>query len=110
LQLSTELALVADYRRYHKGEDSYEMVGDPPQNLPPVDMGDLGLETEMTLQEIGIGFRYSTLVTWREGRTGAPVQLGARVVQAFSGSGGQTPKTTRLDLSISLFRRIWGRR
>jgi hypothetical protein len=107
-QLSSELALAADYRRYHKGEDTFEMVGDPPVGLPPVDVADLGHETEMSLQEIGIGLRYSTLVAWREGRTGAPVQLGARLVQAFAGSGGQTPKTTRLDLSISLFRRIWG--
>ncbi len=108
--LGEALALAVDLRRYHKAEDAYEIVAGQLDGLLPVSTLDLEHETEMTLREIAIGIRYSTLALWREGRTGAPMEFGARVVRATGGSGGQAPNSTRVEFSASVFRRLWGRR
>jgi len=108
--LGEALALAVDLRRYHKARDSYEILPNQPDGLLPVSALDLEHETEMTLQELGLGIRYSTLGLWRDGRTGVPLELGARVIRATGGSGGQAPKNTRIEFSASVFRRLWGRR
>ena len=108
-RLTPELSLAVDYTRYHKAADDYELVGDQPEGLPPVDVADLVHETEMTFQEVGLGVRYSTLRSWREGVATPPMEFGFRVVRAVAGAGGQTPKATRVELSLSVFRRFWGR-
>ncbi|HSG47300.1 MAG TPA: hypothetical protein VLA43_05705, partial [Longimicrobiales bacterium] len=100
------LALSADFRRYHKAEDGYALSGEGSEQ--GVDLSLLGRETEVTLQELGLGLRYSSLDLWRQGRVGTPAEVGFRVVRPLSGSGGQTPKATRVEFSVSLFRRIWG--
>jgi len=107
--LGEALALAVDLRRYHKARDSYEILAGQPEGLLPVSALDLEHETEITLQEVGVGIRYSTLGLWREGRTGAPIELGARVIRAMGGGGGQAPKNTRVEFSASVFRRLWGR-
>jgi len=108
--LGEALALAVDLRRYHKGRDSYEILAGQAEGLLPVSALDLDHETEVTLQEFALGLRYSTLGLWREGRTGAPLELGARVIRATGGGGGQAPKNTRIEFSASVFRRLWGRR
>ncbi|HKJ03498.1 MAG TPA: hypothetical protein VJ997_13615, partial [Longimicrobiales bacterium] len=108
-RLTPDLSLAVDYRRYHKGADSYALVGPQPEGLPPVEVSLLAHETEMTLQEVAFGIRYSTVRTWREGLGAPPMELGMRLVRAVAGSGGQTPKATRFEFSVSLFRRMWGR-
>jgi hypothetical protein len=107
--LSEALALAADYRRYHKGQDQYALIGDQPAGIPQVDPADLERETEMTLQEASVGLRYNTVGLWRRGRSEWPLELGVRVVWAVAGSGGQTPKATRAQFSASIFKRLWGR-
>lgn len=108
-RLTPDLSLAVDYRRYHKSADSYELVGDQPAGFASVDPSDLAHETEMSLQEMALGLRYSTVRTWREGLGPPPMEMGLRLVRAVAGAGGQTPKATRLEFSVSLFRRIWGR-
>ncbi len=108
--LGEALALALDVRRYHKARDGYEILAGQAEGLLPVSALDLDHETEVTLQEFALGFRYSTLGLWREGRTGAPLELGARVIRATGGGGGQAPKNTRIEFSASVFRRLWGRR
>lgn len=104
---SETLTLAVDYRRFHKASDTYELVGSVDGASEP-DVALLALETERTAQEVGFGVRYTTLGLWRRGETGTPVEVGARVVHTFDGFGGQTPKTTRAELSLRLYRRLWG--
>jgi hypothetical protein len=108
-RLTPELSLAMDYRRYHKGADSYELVGEEPAGIASVDPSALAHETEMSLQEMALGLRYSTVRTWREGLGPPPMEMGLRLVRTVAGAGGQTPKATRFEFSASLFRRIWGR-
>lgn len=108
-RLTPELSLGVDYRRYHKGEDSYELLGAEPEGWVPVDPALLAHETEMTFQEMAVGIRYNTLRTWRD-RLAPPMEMGMRMVRTVAGAGGQTPKVNRFEFSVSLFRRIWGRR
>lgn len=107
--LGEALALSVDLRHYHKAADSYVVVPEAADATDPVDAADLDRETEVTLQEIAFGVRYSTLATWRRGQTGTPVEVGARLVRALDGLGGQTPRDTRVEFTVSLFKRLWGR-
>ena len=105
--LGEALALSADYRRFHKAADGFTILGDEAA-AQGVDVSVLVDESEVTLQELAVGLRYSSLALWRQGRVGTPVELGLRVIRPLSGAGGQTPKADRVEFSISLFRRIWG--
>lgn len=109
LRLTEELALAVDYRRFHKAEDTYELVAAGVE-AEPVDVGLLARESEITLQEFAVGLRYSTVIAWRRGQAGTPVQVAARVVTAAGGSGGRTPRATAFELGLSLYRRLWGAR
>ena len=110
LHLTPELSLALDYHRYHKAADSYELAGAEPDGVPPVDVGDLMRETEMGLQQVALGIRYSTLRTWRADGSAPPLEMALRLVRSVAGSGGQTPKATRFEMGVSVFKRIWGRR
>jgi len=108
LWLSEDLALAVDFRRFHKAEDTYELISFEGDESPQLDLSPLSAETEVTVQELAVGLRYSTMLSWALGRTGTPVEVGARWSRALSGSGGRAPKFTRLEIGVSLYRRIWG--
>jgi hypothetical protein len=108
IHLGEALALAADYRRFHKAEDSYELLAEEAAGTPSVDATVLARETEVTLEEMAVGLRYSSLGLFRRGKVGTPAELGLRWVVPLSGNGGQTPKATRVEFSLSLFKRIWG--
>lgn len=105
VQVTGSLALTADYRLYDKGADRYVLVGGGEDGLDP---SVLETDTERTFHQVGVGLRYSTLRLWRRGETGSPVQVGARVVRTVDGSATGTPVTTRAELTLRLFRRLWG--
>lgn len=106
--LGEAVSFAADFRQFTKGKDTYELVGEEPAGSAPADLSLLSRETEVTLRELAFGLRYSSVGLFHEGRVGTPVEVGVRWVRPLSGSGGQTPKATRVDISLSLFRRIWG--
>lgn len=104
------LSIAVDLWRFEKDPDGYELLGPTAEGLPPVDPRALEHESGVTLHQVAFGLRYSTVPLARRGLTDTPVELGARVVRAVSGSGGNVPRSTRVELSVSLLRRIWGRR
>jgi hypothetical protein len=108
IHLGEALALAGDYRRFHKAIDAYELLGEETAGTPAADVTLLARETEMTLEEVAVGLRYSSLGLFRRGLVGTPAEVGVRWVFPLSGSGGQTPKASRAEFSLSLFRRIWG--
>ena len=108
LHLSEAAALSVDYRRFGKAQDDFQLLGDAAAGSGGVDVGLLSRETEVTLSEIALGFRYSSLGLFRQGRVGTPAEVGLRYIRPLSGSGGRTPKATTVEFSVSLFRRIWG--
>jgi len=108
VRLSDELSLTGHYRMFDKGTDAYEMIGDPPAGSRPVDIAVLGQESGVSLHQVGLGVRYSTVPTWQAGEHSRAIEMHARVVRAIAGSGGHTPRDTRVEVGISLFRGIWG--
>jgi len=108
IHLGEALALAADYRRFHKAEDAYELLGEETQGGLPADPALLARESEITLTEVAVGLRYSSVGLFRRREVGTPVEVGLRWVLPLSGGGGRTPKANRVELSLSLFRRIWG--
>lgn len=105
--VSDVLALAADYRLFTKGEDRYELLGATGDGSDP-DPALLARETEVTVHEVALGLRYNTLGPRGDGGAGRPLELSVRLVHAAAGAGGQTPRTTRGELGIRIFRRFWG--
>lgn len=109
--LTPEFSVGLRYRYYTKAADGYELVGgatlDPdPTVAALVDL--LELETEESLQEVGVGMVFSTLDAWREGRTGFPFEVQAVYRHPLTGSGGTTPRAIRVQVGLRLFWQIWG--
>jgi len=104
IHVTETLAVAVDYRRFHKASDRFEL-GDGAGGLDPTV---LELETEHTAQELAVGLRYATRALWARGETGSPFQASARLLWTPSASGGQTPETTRVEVGIRLYRRLWG--
>lgn len=105
-RISESLSFAADYRLFDKAEDEFLLPGvTPGDGVPDPAVRERG--TAITLHQVAVGLRYSTLGLWRDGRTGAPAELSARVVHTVDGTG-RAPRSTRAELAIRLFRRLWG--
>lgn len=103
--LTPDLALALDFRRFSKGEDTYEALFPDPDGITVAgyDPRVLELETEQSLMEIGGGVIFSTV---RSGN-GRPMEVRFLYRKAVSGSGGMTRKTSRIEVGLRLFRGIW---
>jgi hypothetical protein len=107
--LTDEVALGATLRRLDKDADTYEEVASETEVDPELDAASvLARESESALTELGLGLRYSTIASWREGRARLPLDLRLTVRKAIAGSGGATPAGWRLEASGSAFLRLWG--
>ncbi len=109
--LTPELAVAARYRYYRKAEDAYGLLPTDdtgPDELPPVDPSVLELETEETLQQLGVGLVFSTLRRSEAGLAGRPVEVHARYRTTLAGSGGLAPRASSFRVGLRLFWRLWG--
>ena len=96
----------AEYRAFRKYRDDYELAGLTINSA--LDPSVLEVESGITLHEIGGTLRYDNVVRVLGGAGGWPLQLHLRFLRAVSGGGGQTPVTTRAELGVRFFRRLWG--
>ena len=104
--MTDEFAVGALYRRASRVQDSYQLL--TAAASPSASASDLERETKETLHELGLGLVFSTLATWREGRTGSPFEARMAVRGAVSGGGGAVPDGIRMELSVRVFWRLWG--
>jgi hypothetical protein len=109
--LADEFAVGGMYRMWSKQADTYTFAGGArdgvllPGTFP---IGSLEQETEETLHEIGLGFAFSTITSWREGRARVPFEVRLVVRRGVAGSGGAVPKGTRMEATGRVFWRLWG--
>jgi hypothetical protein len=97
------------YRR--KFEDSYTLPSGVilPTSAPgAVPVEALAQESAMEAISLGGGVYYRS-VTDRRGLT-LPIEAGIDYRTAWDGSGGLTPKPTRVNFYLRLYYRLWGRR
>jgi len=104
LRLTDELALIGHVRYFQKDRDEFSLVG----AAGAVSPFDLSVESGIKLTQLGGGFRYSTVSSWRSGAAATPVELHVRLMRSSIGGGGQTPVMTRIEGGLRIFRRIWG--
>ena len=95
LLLTPQFSLGLLYRSHTRQADTFDGSA--------ADLSPLSLETEATVQSVGLDFRYSS---FRGG--GFPLEVNFGWESARSGTGGRTPKTGRVRFGASLFSRIWG--
>ena len=107
-RFSNVLSVAAEYRVFRKYRDEYELAGESVG--APVEPSVLEVESGVTLHEMGGSLRYDTVARVLGGEGGWPLQLHLRFLHAVAGGGGQTPVTTRAELGVRFFRRIWGSR
>lgn len=104
IKLAPSVTLSGEYRYFHKGRDRFTLV-DPSLPLDPTV---LSLESGVDRHMVGGGIRYDTVDPWRRGEASHPMEIHVRLLSAIEGGGGQTPKTTRIEAGIRLFKRFWG--
>ena len=104
--MTDEFAVGALYRLASRGQDSYQLL--TPAASPSASASDLERETKETLHELGLGLVFSTVATWREGRTRLPFDARMAVRGAVSGGGGAVPDGIRMEASMRVFWRLWG--
>jgi hypothetical protein len=108
LRLSQAFRVYGSVYYYRKGTDGFSLDGGftvPPGQIQ-TDVSDLEFETSMSRVSVGAGIYYRQT----QGRDGPklPIEAGIDYRSAFSGSGGQTPKSTSVNLYLRLYWRLWG--
>jgi hypothetical protein len=106
LHLSNALAIIGEYRFFHKGRDKVELLSPNPDLDPMV----LSVESGIKTHQIGAGLRYDTVTPWMLGDAPRAIEIHLRLLTTIAGSGGHAPKSTRVEAGIRLFRRFWGPR
>jgi hypothetical protein len=108
LRLSQTFRVYGSVYYFRKGADGFSLDGGftvPPGQIQ-TDVSDLEFETSMSRVSVGAGIYYRAT----QGRDGPklPIEAGIDYRSAFSGSGGQTPKSTSVSLYLRLYWRLWG--
>lgn len=98
--LTQEVALAFDFRYFSKKADGYRSVGGATGPDPSV----LELETKQQSLGVGGGLVFSTV----QSGGGRPLEARFLVQQSVSGSGGQTPKTWRVEVGLRMYWGLWG--
>jgi hypothetical protein len=103
IRLSDVLRVFGSVHYYRKGRDTFTYPGASPDGAPA--LAPLEVETEMRMVSYGGGIAYRSDRT--TGRA-LPIEAGVNYRAAFNGSGGQTPKTSSMNLYLRLFFRVFG--
>jgi hypothetical protein len=107
--LSRALVAYGSAYYYYKTTDRFALTGSyslPPDQLP-TDIADLEFETSQETLSFGAGIHYFS--TQGRHTTKLPIEAGIDYRTAFQGTGGMTPKSSRLTFYLRLYLRLWGR-
>ncbi len=110
LRLSRSFVAYGSVYYYYKNTDRFSLTG--PFSLPddqlPTAIEDLEFETGMRSLSFGAGLHY--YADRGAGGPSLPIEAGIDYRTAFQGSGGLTPKATRLTFYLRLYWRLFGER
>ena len=104
VHLASALTLAPEYRFFHKGRDEFALLMPDPSLDPVV----LAVESGVKAHMVGGGIRYDTVLPWQRGEAPRALEVHVRLLTTVAGSGGQVPKTTRVEAGARVFRRLWG--
>jgi hypothetical protein len=109
LALGRYLAIGARYAYLDKAEDrhSYAAAGDD-ATRPPA--GLLDSATAVSVQELGVGFTYSTVAAHARGLARWPLDVTYQHVETLDASGGYVPDRRRDEVRLRVYLRIFGNR
>lgn len=96
------LTFIPSYQFFRKGEDTFALLPDDTSGLDPTV---LTLESERTVQRLGLGFVYNTVVSG----DGPGFEFRALYRRAIGGSGGQTPDDRSFEATLRWLIGAWGR-
>ncbi len=101
-QLTPELALGGRYRFHRRGSDAYAS-SNPPAGF---DLTLLNAETETRVHYVGGGITaWPSRASSERGQW--PIAASVSYERAISGSGGRTPKDSRLTVDLRVFLGLW---
>jgi len=111
LYFTPELTFGVRYHFWKKGEDRYSLPPLDPEapaqaEYPPPES--LNYETRQTLQEVGFSATYSSVEANARGEALLPVLVRFTYYHPLEGAGGQTPRGSRLEAGVTLYRTLWG--
>ena len=111
LRLADGLTVLAGYRFFRKGEDSFSVrTGDAPEDAPstPADPALLVAGTGFSASHVLLGMVYNRSATESDGRAEYPLEIRAVLRQTVGASGGAVPRETSFEVGFRLFYGIWG--
>ena len=95
-----------------EGDYELERVGAPTFEPPPGDQCSVCLPTEgsvlptaTTVQRLGVGLRYSTVLSYLRGRARYPIELSYHHLETITGDAG-APKLFREIIQLRLYYRV----
>jgi hypothetical protein len=110
--LNDYLSLGGQYYYRHKAADSYTgtfRVTDLAGNSAVLDAGILGMYTEASESRLGIGATYSTVANVARHKSGVPFDISFFHSETTLGSLGRVPKIAVDQLTVRIYRRLFGR-
>jgi hypothetical protein len=109
LYLSRSFVAYGSAYYYYKPTDRFDLTGaySLPDDQLPTDITGLEFETSRETLSFGAGIHYYS--TQGRHTTKLPIEAGIDYRTAFQGTGGMTPKVSRLTFYLRLYLRLWGR-
>jgi hypothetical protein len=112
--LNPAMSFGVRYRHWSKGADSHRLQLQPvdPDLQPGLDYPSpevLDDGTEQTLRELGFTATLSTVDARARGTAAIPVHIRTSYFRPVDGSGGRTPRGSRFEVGVTIYRTFWGR-
>lgn len=104
-RLAGFLAITGEYAIVHTGGETYTLRAIQAPEVPSADFASLaGLGASgSTIQQVGLGFTYSTIVGPQRTHGRLPVEVSFQHLEAITASGGPVPKTFRDQIDVRVY-------
>lgn len=111
-RVAETITIVAGYRYYRKGRDSFEIAAaEGTGSAPAADAPDPGIlvpHSSVSASRVTFGMVYNRDAPAADGATGGPLEIRLLYRGVVGGSGGDVPKTGSIEAGFRFFRGLWG--
>lgn len=111
-RIAESMTLLAGYRYYRKGRDSFAPAGgdgtEPPPLATPPDPAILVPHSDVSSGRATIGMVYNRAAPAWDGGAGRPLEIRLVYRRVVAGSGGNIPKAGSIEAGFRFFTGLWG--
>lgn len=111
-RIAESMTVLAGYRYYRKGRDSFALAGGdgtgPPPPATPPDPAILVPHSAASSGRATIAMVYNRAAPTRDGAAGRPLEIRVAYRRVVAGGGGNVPKAGSLEAGFRFFAGLWG--